>query len=395
VLVRVVRLAVWPNELRFSRASRGRRQRVTQIRWFISETFESELVRCVVTICSVSDGRDPVAELARTTGRADPRNENAPTNNRLGESPPLAPADYPSAPERACERHRHDDALSERPYGQRDRAYDVNYGTEEYTIEMSREPQLIRLVLVIAIFVAGTGIAFGYRAMFGSSTSPTLPPITHPTKGSKEIVRVSRDAQPNHNGSTSQVGAATAVSIENLVSHEQLDPGSLTGMGTPAAAIPSTAGQALPNRATPVGAEEGADSPWPPAPTATPAAAPISAPQRSPERVVESSGSHVAALTPASLNSVLAVAPKVSGGRYTVQVTAERSESKARVEFRALQARYRNQLSGRHPIIRRANLGTRGTYYRVLVGPFASAQEARLWCSGLRAAGDHCVVQPN
>jgi hypothetical protein len=157
VLVRVVRLAVWPNELRFSRASRGRRQRVTQIRWFISETFESELVRCVVTICSVSDGRDPVAELARTTGRADPRNENAPTNNRLGESPPLAPADYPSAPERAYERHRHDDALSERPYGQRDRAYDVNYGTEEYTIEMSREPQLIRLVLVIAIFVAGTG----------------------------------------------------------------------------------------------------------------------------------------------------------------------------------------------------------------------------------------------
>jgi hypothetical protein len=156
-----------------------------------------------------SDGRDPVAELARTTGRADPPNENAPTNNWLGESPPLAPADYPSAPERAYECHRHDDALSERPYGQRDRAYDVNYGTEEYTIEMSPEPQLIRLVLVIAIFVAGTGIAFGYRAMFGSSTSPTLPPITHPTKGSKEIVRVS----PMRNPITM---AALAKSVQRL-----------------------------------------------------------------------------------------------------------------------------------------------------------------------------------
>src|SRR5262249_26032293 len=126
--------------------------------------------------------RDPVAELAPTSGQADPHNENAPTNNRPDEdgashdydqSPPLAPADYPSAPEQACEcdEHRHDDVLSEHPYDQRDHAYDVNYDTEKYAIQ----PQLIRLVLVIAIVglaVAGTGIAFGYRAMFGSSTSP-------------------------------------------------------------------------------------------------------------------------------------------------------------------------------------------------------------------------------
>jgi hypothetical protein len=351
-----------------------------------------------------SDGRDPVAELARTSGRADLHNENAPTNNRLGEegashydqSPPLAPADYPSASEQADEpdEPRHDEAPSERPYHQTDRGHDVNYDTEEYAIE----PRLIRLVLMLAIFglaVAGTGVAFGYRAMFGSSTSLPPPPIIHSTKGSKEIVRASSDAQPNHNGSASQVGAVTTGSIENLVSQEQVDGGSLTGMGTPAASVPSTAGQAMSNRAMPVGVEEAAGSPWPPAAAGTPAAAPISAPQHSPELVVEPSRPHVAALTPASLNSIPAVAPKVSGGGYTVQVTAERSESKVRAEFRTLQAKYRKQLSGRHPIIRRANLGTRGTYYRAFVGPFASAQEAELWCSGLRAAGGHCVVQPN
>jgi hypothetical protein len=252
------------------------------------------------------------------------------------------------------------------------------------------------LVLVIAIFglaVAGTGVAFGYRAMFGSSTTQTPPQTIHVTKGSKEIVRASSDAQPNHNGSASQDGAATTGSIENLVSNEQLDGGSLTGMGTPPAAIPSTAVQAMLNRAMPVGVEEGAN--FTPVPAATPAAAPLSAPQRLPERVVESSHSHVTALTPASLNSIPAAAPKISGGGYTVQVTAERSESKARAEFRALQAKYRNQLAGRHPIIRRANLGTRGTYYHALVGPFASAKEAGLWCSGLKAAGGHCLVQPN
>src|SRR5262249_51061035 len=153
------------------------------------------------------------------------------------ESPPLAPAeqlpDDSSAPEQAAglDEHRHDDGASKRAHDQRNRADDVtNVADEEYAIEMSREPQLIKLVLVIAIFglaVAGTGVAFGYRAMFGGSTSPTLSPIIQTTKGSKEIVRASSDTRPNHNGSVSQVGAATTGSIENLVSHEQLDGGSL------------------------------------------------------------------------------------------------------------------------------------------------------------------------
>jgi hypothetical protein len=34
-----------------------------------------------------------------------------------------------------------------------------------------------------------------------------------------------------------------------------------------------------------------------------------------------------------------------------------------------LQAKYPNQLSGRQPIIRRADLGVAGIYYRTLVGP--------------------------
>jgi hypothetical protein len=266
---------------------------------------------------------------------------------------------------------------------------------------MSREPQLIKLVLVIAIFglaVAGTGVAFGYRAMFGGSTSPMLSPIIQTTKGSKEIVRASSDAQPNHNGSVSQVGAATTGSIENLVSHEQLDGGSLTGMGAPAAPIPSAFGQTMPNQGIPIGVAGGADSPWPPPATPSPAAAAPTttlAPRLSPETKAASSGAHMAAVAPASANSAPAVASYSSGGGYTVQVTAERSESKARAEFRALQAKYRNQLSGRHPIIRRADLGAKGTYYRALVGPFASTQEAGRWCSGLKAAGGNCRVQRN
>jgi cell division septation protein DedD len=97
----------------------------------------------------------------------------------------------------------------------------------------------------------------------------------------------------------------------------------------------------------------------------------------------------------ANASSTAAVAPSVSGGGYAVQVTSERSESNAQAALQALQAKYPNQLSGRQPIIRRADLGAKGIYYRVLVGTFASAEEAAGLCSKLKAAGGNCIVQRN
>ena len=81
--------------------------------------------------------------------------------------------------------------------------------------------------------------------------------------------------------------------------------------------------------------------------------------------------------------------------RNAVQVTSERSESAAQAAFRVLKARYPNQLGGREPIIRCADLGTAGTYYRALVGPLRSAEEAKRLCSGLKAAGADCIIQKN
>ena len=106
---------------------------------------------------------------------------------------------------------------------------------------------------------------------------------------------------------------------------------------------------------------------------------------------------HLAAapIAPAEANSAAAVTPPVLGSGYAVQVTSERSESGAQAAFRALQAKYPNQLSGRQLIIRRADLGAAGIYYRALVGPFASAEKAAKLCSGLKAAGGDCIIQKN
>jgi len=87
-------------------------------------------------------------------------------------------------------------------------------------------------------------------------------------------------------------------------------------------------------------------------------------------------------------------APSPAGGSY-VQVTSRRTEGEAQTEFRALQSKFPEQLSGREPLIRRADLGEKGTFFRALVGPFASAEEAAQLCSGLKAAGGNCIVQRN
>jgi cell division septation protein DedD len=84
-----------------------------------------------------------------------------------------------------------------------------------------------------------------------------------------------------------------------------------------------------------------------------------------------------------------------SGGGYSVQVSSQRSEAEAQAAFRELRAKFPNQLNGREPIIRRADLGAKGTYYRALVGPFASMEAAAGLCSGLKAAGANCLVQRN
>ena len=84
-----------------------------------------------------------------------------------------------------------------------------------------------------------------------------------------------------------------------------------------------------------------------------------------------------------------------SGGAYAVQLTSERSAAEAHASFRALRAKFPNQLGGREPIVRRTDLGAKGIYYRTMVGPFASIEKAAGMCRTLIAAGGNCLIQRN
>jgi hypothetical protein len=84
-----------------------------------------------------------------------------------------------------------------------------------------------------------------------------------------------------------------------------------------------------------------------------------------------------------------------SSGGFLVQLSSQKTEADATSSFRSLQAKFPNELGGRQSIIRRADLGTKGVFYRTMVGPFGSAQEANQFCASYKAAGGTCVVPNN
>lgn len=131
-----------------------------------------------------------------------------------------------------------------------------------------------------------------------------------------------------------------------------------------------------------------------PAPTAT-AAAPAPRPQVAAVRPQTQSESDEG---PVQLRPVAAPPPSQrvqSGGGFIVQVASQRSEAEARSAFAGLQRRYPDLFNGRSPNIRAVELGDRGTFHRVRVGPMASREEAQSFCTRLRAAGGDCVVAIN
>jgi hypothetical protein len=84
----------------------------------------------------------------------------------------------------------------------------------------------------------------------------------------------------------------------------------------------------------------------------------------------------------------------IPAGAYVVQVSSQRSEQQAQTAFDDLQRRFGSVLGGVSPVIQRADLGDRGTFYRVRI-PTSSRDEAISLCERLKTAGGDCFVRRN
>jgi hypothetical protein len=149
------------------------------------------------------------------------------------------------------------------------------------------------------------------------------------------------------------------------------------------------------------GIPTGATAPAKPDPIAPSASAPTTPAQRNPSGASPSANAPLTPSAPASdpalpirLAATNADRTARSTGRdYLVQVSSQKNEAYVQASYRALQNKFPAALGSRPPVIKRADLGAKGIYYRTMVGPFGSTEEATQFCGNLKSAGGRCVIQ--
>ncbi len=310
---------------------------------------------------------------------------------------------------------------------------------------------------VFALAVIGTAGAFGYRVLFGSSSVSGPPPVIKAESAPSKIVPastspvgkqitdrindkglgeklVSREeqpvtitpqdpapqapVQPSLQSSMPPAQGSGVVGAEpKKVRTIAIRPDQGSSDPAPQAAAPPAAAQ-VPVRVIPTAKPAQPSQPARVANNPAPAADaddpdPTPAPRQATPRVQPQAAAPRAANAPLSLSpdapaqpvrgpaapvartaSVAPPAAASGGGGYLVQVSSQRSEAEAQSAFASLQAKFPGQLGGKQPVIRKVELGEKGTYYRAMV-PAGDAAEANQLCSGMKAAGGSCLVQKN
>lgn len=330
---------------------------------------------------------------------------------------------------------RYDDLLyGEAPQQQTEYyGYDQTYQDQDFEQQYAEQPQprrrggMATAAVVLVLAVVGTAGAYAYRSLTGSHHSGE-PPIIKADAGPNKIVpngqngngkqiydrvgdnnggekMVPREEQPVDVGNAPQAGprvvfppltqnaappAPSSVAPNTRPTGPGVANGTLNGdaprpvrtltirpdQPETAAAAPATTATAVPQAQIP--AQRAQQVGRAGAPLALSPQAPAAAPEPQ---------SRVASLNPTTST------PSASGSY--VQVSSQRSEADALSSFRVLQSKYAGILGSRQPVVRRADLGEKGVYYRAMIGPFASTEEATQFCVNLQSAGGKCLVQRN
>jgi hypothetical protein len=330
---------------------------------------------------------------------------------------------------------QHDPAYPDDPY-----AYQDGYGDDAEDQVEKRRGGMVTVAVVLALAVVGTGAAFAYRTYIGSPRSGE-PPIIRADAGPTKVVPA-----PSDGAAKLPDRMATGDGAEKIVPREEapVDVNAKSGPrvvfpplnqnGSPPSAA-SVAPGAVPPPATaangtlpsseprkiktfsvrgeqPDGSAVPVGTPPPakPAPAARAAAAPPATPRNPPSSANASANAPLSLAPQGGAQSapaadartrVAATAPvqtapaSGAGGGYLVQVSSQRNEADAQASYKALQGKFPAVLGSHAPVIKRADLGDKGVYYRAMVGPFGSPDEASQFCGNLKTAGGQCVVQRN
>ena len=381
--------------------------------------------------------------MQRAREEAAPQHDFAPEHplRRYAAARPAPEPDYHEAPPFAeAEPHadpsRYDHALYGEPdpgtydpqhqdgaYAEDAYAYQDGYAEETYDEPKSRRGGMITVAAVLALAVVGTGGAFAYRTYMGSARSGEPPIIKADNTPTKIVPAAPGDSAAKVPDRMTTGGAEKIVPREETPVDVSANPRTVfpplnqnPNPPPPASVAPSARPAPSPAANGTLAGDEPrkikvvpikgdpADIAATPAPKPAPRPAATTTPRvPSPAANANASASGPLSLSPqaaqpaeprtqvASTNPTQA-AP---GGGYVVQISSQRSEADAQASYRALQNKFPSVLGSRAPLIKRADLGDKGVYYRAMVGPFASSEEAAQVCGNLKTAGGQCVVQKN
>jgi cell division septation protein DedD len=101
-----------------------------------------------------------------------------------------------------------------------------------------------------------------------------------------------------------------------------------------------------------------------------------------------------AAPAPSAPSAVASLPPSTSGaaGSFRVQLGAVRSQDAAQKEWARIQ-KANNDLLGKLGLaVSQANLGDRGTFYRIQAGPVSDQTAANDLCAKLKARNVSCII---
>ncbi len=89
-----------------------------------------------------------------------------------------------------------------------------------------------------------------------------------------------------------------------------------------------------------------------------------------------------------------AVPALATGGNWVVQLLASRSEADAKTAWKMISGKHATILGGHGVDIQKADLGDKGTFYRVRAAGFDTKAAASKACGALKGAGQDCLVRP-
>jgi hypothetical protein len=251
---------------------------------------------------------------------------------------------------------------------------------------VSREEQPVE-VKPAGVFPAATNVSMGAGTSTGmgaslgaSAAQPALGSGVIPGAGEPKKIQTIV-IHPDRPGAAGPVVAAAEPSAPTETTSRTPQPSAPRTEQTasaPAPAAEPAPRHVAPPRAAPAPRRATSNAPLSLNPNA---AAPAPAPVRTASAPVQTA--------PTAAHSAAASA----AGGYAVQVSSRRSEAEAQAAMRSLKSKFSGQIGSHQSMIRRVDLGQKGVYYRAMLGPFGSADEAGKVCSSLKAAGGSCFVQ--